>query len=688
MELTEQAVNTGVGASADTRTTAVDDLQQAVIKTLNCGIFDSTGSGNDLGNLPYGAPVRDGETLDALPIAWTRAAELVRINSLIGGNSGIRLEMLQTLAQLLKADIVPNMPLRGSISASGDLSPLAYLAGALQGNPGIQVWTGPSKTRRLTSASAALKEAGITLVKYAPKEAVALANGTSVSAGAAALVLQEAHGGMILAQVLTAMAVEGLNGTEESFDAYISAVRPHPGQIEAARNVRSFLKGSNLARKANTENVDGLRQDRYALRTSPQWIGPELENIALAHEQIIIECNSITDNPLVKGDGTVLQGGNFQAQAVTSAMDKTRMALSSIGRMLFQQSTELMNPVTNNGLPPNLTADEPSQDFLLKGMDIASASYQSELGFLSHGTTPFVMVAEQGNESLNSMALMSTRYTHRALDIYMQLCSNSLLALCQALDLRAIQHSFDSKLESLFTSQLPLLAQDWLVDPTQAEPIRQELLDRFKSELRQRITLDREERFQAALSTVRSAAIDIAQDSCREDALPAVYAELKRWSKSMTAQALALSRQILESHSTTKTLPLLGHASKRIFAYVRNELDVPFLRGDKLGPQNIHTFQGTELGTTIGTYTSRIYHSLRNGGLLVPVMESLRGATSVETEQVESKKTTISSPEAAKTSIVADSGQSKTMHARSKSCHAEGSILANGSGGPVWGLSI
>lgn len=237
--------------------------------------------------------MRDEEELGTLPSAWVKATQLVRINSLLGGNSGVRPELIDTVVELLRHDIIPITPLRGSISASGDLSPLAYLAGAMQGNPGIHVWAGTGSSKILTIASEALQKANIKPLTFAPREALALANGTSVSAAIAALALHEAHGAIILSQVITAMAVEGLNGTMESFDPHFSAVRPHPGQMEAASNIRSFLQGSEFARKPNTENTGGLRQDRYALRTSPQWIGPELETMTLAHAQVAIECNSI-----------------------------------------------------------------------------------------------------------------------------------------------------------------------------------------------------------------------------------------------------------------------------------------------------------------------------------------------------------------------------------------------------------
>ncbi|KAL1966600.1 hypothetical protein VTN77DRAFT_4011 [Rasamsonia byssochlamydoides] len=586
-----------------------------------------------------------------MPPAWVKAAHLVRSNSLARGNSGVRVKLLNTFVKLLQRDIVPQVPLRGSISASGDLNPLSYLAGALQGNPGIRVWysgkTYGENTTGLMNADDALKEAKIPPVQFAPKEGIALVNGTSFSAGIAALAMQDAHHLAVLAQVLTAMAVEGLNGTDESFDPHFAEVRPHPGQMEAARNIRHFLKDSKLVRKADGENYRGLRQDRYAIRTASQWMGPELETLVVAHRQIVTECNSITDNPLVVEPGAkVIHGGNFQAMAVTSAMDKTRSAFQAIGRMLFQQLTELMNPVTNNGLPPNLTADEPSCDFLMKGMDIAAASYQSELAFLSHSVVPFVMVAEQGNQSLNSLALISTRYTHTALDIFMQLSANSLVALCQALDLRAIQHNFFTAFEPVFRDKTWLWMGEWLRGNKYQH--ESSLWAQFKSEFGRLSNLDLCPRLKSVMATLHASAITLVLDTNDVSyRYTSFHEDLAWWAESTATVAVLTFNRLLNEHTVSHTMPLLGVGSRRIYRCVREDLKVPFIRGEKFAACNFPMFEGAEAGTTLGTYTSRVYRALKQGILLRPVMECLREVVMKETgsdEDMQSSPTeTISS---------------------------------------------
>ena len=244
------------------------------------------------------------------------------------------------MVDLLKHDILPRIPLRGSISASGDLSPLSYIAGTLSGKRTLTVSI-PSdrgERRRFVTADVALAHASIAPIRLGPKEGLAVVNGTAVSTAVGALAMHDAHCLAVLAQVLTAMSVEALCGTSESFDPFFAQVRPHPGQQEAGHNIFHFLSGSSLVQNPDGSEEGSLRQDRYSIRTASQWVGPVLEDLLLAHRQIAVECNSVTDNPLIDGK-RMLHGGNFQARSITSAMEKVRLAVQTIGRMLFTQCT-------------------------------------------------------------------------------------------------------------------------------------------------------------------------------------------------------------------------------------------------------------------------------------------------------------------------------------------------------------
>ncbi|KAL9078506.1 MAG: hypothetical protein Q9157_002562 [Trypethelium eluteriae] len=496
-------VNTGFGGSADARSNDVQMIQQSLISHLTCGIlsdgkWEPAANSNEPTNQTNGyssqsnghisqsneqsnrhpnqingnssqseaearshngklngqlqqqrvsvrslLPLNDPLAATSMPESWARASMLIRLNSLAGGASGVRVNIAESLRDLLNKDVVPRIPVRGSISASGDLSALAWISALMEGKTSATAFTGPrdvERARRVTRADIALSEAGIAPISLHAKEGLAIVNGTAVSAGVAALAAHESLQLAALSQLLTAMSVEALRGSDESFEPFIARVRAHPGQIDSARNITAFLTGSRLLNRHDSQDMATLRQDRYSLRTASQWIGPVLEDFGLAYDQLTIELNSVTDNPLVEVEtGRVLHGGNFQARAVTSAVEKLRQGLQSIGRMLFTQCTEMINPATSWGLPPNLCSDDANDSFLFKGLDVVVAGLTSELGFLANPVGSHVQTAEMGNQALNSLALVSARYTLEAVDVLSQIASAHLLALCQALDLRTIE---------------------------------------------------------------------------------------------------------------------------------------------------------------------------------------------------------------------------------------------------------
>ncbi|KAL4063870.1 L-Aspartase-like protein [Scleroderma yunnanense] len=542
-------VSTGFGGSADTRTDDPLALGAALLQHQQAGvILPSSASTSSRGIGPI--PLRDPSHGTTMPIPWTRAAMLVRANSLMRGYSGIRWSLVEKMVELIQKGVVPVVPLRGTISASGDLSPLSYVAGLLIGNPAIRAWiltpssptlflspsdlpcmtisvpvpTRPtladipkrpkyddtpfddtmssiSGTSSLMSsprsgspiapstpasslleedcvkpfsldgtyepgsmrthtmlmttadsmpASRALRATGTTPLPLASKEHLGVVNGTAFSAGLAALVVRNAETMVILSAVLTALAVEAMTGARGSFDPFVGKARPHVGQIEAAHLIHELLSDSRLAvdheKEVKIEEDDGvLRQDRYSLRTAPQWLGPQFEELKSTKEKVRVEVNSTTDNPLVEppsskgGQGKIHHAGNFQALSMTVAMDHLRLLLAQIGRLMFVQLTEIVNPAMNRGLPGNLAGGEAALDFGGKGLDIAAASYAGELNALG-GTNVGVGVvsAEMHNQSLNSLALVSARYTFEALEVSELLAASHLHILCQALDLRVM----------------------------------------------------------------------------------------------------------------------------------------------------------------------------------------------------------------------------------------------------------
>ncbi|GAB1318113.1 Phenylalanine ammonia-lyase [Madurella fahalii] len=573
-------VNTGFGGSADTRTQHFERLQSAAIQHLNVGILlkaDKTDPGSD--DCRHNRLLRS----HALPMPIVKAAMLIRCNSLMRGHSGVRVSVIESVMSLLAHDMAPVVPLRGSISASGDLSTLSYIAGAIEGNPDIFVET---SDRKVIPATEALRTAKMDPVRLQAKEGLGITNGTAPSCAAACLVIHQANQLALLVQLLTAMGTEALVGTAHNYDPFISAARPHPGQAEAAANILGFLSGSKLcpysASPSSTSAASrvGLAQDRYALRTAPQWIGPQLEDLALATRQVATELNSTTDNPLIDAvGGRVHHGGNFQAMALTSAMEKTLTALQNLGRLLAAQSAEVINNATSKGLPPNLSADDPSASFTAKGFDVNMAAYAAELAWLCRPVSAHVQVAEMANQSVNSMALVAARYAAEAVEVVGLMAATYLWVICQALDLRCLRVEFRVRLEGDVARALMdrSLGLGKKLRKGAGEPFARELTGSVLKKWDQLAHLDLRERCKAAVSESLGEVLELVRTHVDGDPSLGEIRDYQSRMASAVEECYANLRSDFFHRQTTAEY--ISPASRVVYQFVRKELNIPLNRG-------------------------------------------------------------------------------------------------------------
>jgi histidine ammonia-lyase len=355
-----------------------------------------------------------------------RAAGVLRANSLSAGHSGIKLQTLELIVQLLNRGVTPVVPCQGSVGASGDLAPLAHMTLTLIGE-GEATYDG----QRMASVEA-LERAGLRPVELGAKEGLALINGTQVMTGIAALGVLRAERLAAAADVIAAMSLEAFLGSERVFDQRLNDLRPHAGQSRVGRNLRALLANSEIVQ---SHQECGRVQDPYSFRCIPVVHGAVRDSIAHVRRVTEIEANSVTDNPLVfPDDGEFLSGGNFHGEPIALAIDFLKIAISELASIGERRLYLLLN-AEDRGLPLFLTGRSGLQSGLMIVQYAAAAVVNDNKG-LAWPSSVDSIPTSAGQEDHVSMGMTSANNLVRVLDNVEGALACELLGALAATDLR------------------------------------------------------------------------------------------------------------------------------------------------------------------------------------------------------------------------------------------------------------
>jgi histidine ammonia-lyase len=405
------AITTGVGKLSDVRIAGeqIREMQVNLVRSHAVGV---------------GEPLTPAET---------RAMLLLRANSLSKGFSGVRAEVIDALCEFLNRGVTPFVPSQGSVGASGDLAPLSHLALALIGE-GECV---DDKGVRIPTAEA-LRRAQIKPLVLEAKEAVSLINGTQGMLAVGILALLAADTLVDSADVIGALTLDALQGTDAAFDERIHGARPHPGQLKTAENLRRMLEGSQI----RESHRDCSRvQDAYSLRCMPQVHGAVRDTLTHCREVMEIEVNSAVDNPLVfvknskkaDGEGDVISGGNFHGEPIAFALDFLGIALSALAGISERRLERLVNPALSEGLPPFLAAGAGlNSGFMMP--QVTAAALVSENKILAHPASVDSITTSGNKEDFVSMGMTASLKLKRIIESARNAMAIEAMAAAQALD--------------------------------------------------------------------------------------------------------------------------------------------------------------------------------------------------------------------------------------------------------------
>jgi histidine ammonia-lyase len=399
-------VSTGFGKLADVHipTDELRQLQLNLVRSHACGV---------------GRP---------LSIPEVRAMMLLRANVLVLGFSGIRLEVIELLCELVNRGVTAFIPEKGSVGASGDLAPLAHLSLTLIGE-GEAFYEGA-----LLPSGDALSKSGLRPVVLEAKEGLALLNGTQAMHAVGGLALFRSQRLARVADVAGAMSLEALKGTPTAFDGRIHQARPHPGQLAVAEHLRHLLRDSEIRQSHLAD--DPRVQDAYSLRCMPQVHGAVRGALDHCENVLEIESASATDNPLVFAEtGDVLSGGNFHGAPLALALDYAAIALTDLMSISERRTDRLVNPDSSEGLPPFLTPHAGTHSgFMI--LHVASVALLNEANVLAHPASVDNLPTSGGKEDHVSMGMTAALKLRTIVENAEHVLAIELLAAAEGIEFR------------------------------------------------------------------------------------------------------------------------------------------------------------------------------------------------------------------------------------------------------------
>lgn len=397
-------INTGFGSLVRERISKEDSAQ------LQENLIRSHASG-------FGDPLNE-ETV--------RAVMLIRINSLIKGFSGIRLETIETLVKMLNANVLPQIPEKGSLGASGDLAPLSHMVLPMLGL-GYATYEG-----HILDGAEAMNQAGIPIISLSAKEGLALINGTTVLTAIGALATYDGIQLAKLADIAGALSLEAHGGITSPFEDGLHTIRPHEGQLATARNIWKLVDGSHNTTVQTAERV----QDAYSLRCMPQVHGACKDTISYVLKRVEIEINAVTDNPIIQPNGHVISGGNFHGEPMAQPFDFLKIALADLGGISERRVERLVNRQLS-GLNSFLVK-HPGLNSGFMITQYACAALASENKVLAHPASVDSIPSCENQEDYVSMGTIAARQAREIYENTHRIIATEMMAAAQAIDLAEV----------------------------------------------------------------------------------------------------------------------------------------------------------------------------------------------------------------------------------------------------------